>query len=136
MPIRLQPDLLRKLSRQRRDHARRLGESLVERGHELVMQITRDAESLSKYTDITVVSLVGGMDYEKQKSQLRKPVDIVAATPGRLLDFARSGAIDLSAVEILIIDEADRMFDVLMGEAVGPRKRYIQSHSNEAELDI
>ncbi len=79
---------------------------------ELVMQIERDAESLSKYTDITVVSLVGGMDYDKQKNQMRKPVDIVAATPGRLLDFARSNIIDLSQVEIMIIDEADRMLSM------------------------
>ena len=79
---------------------------------ELVMQITRDAESLSEYTDITVASLVGGMDYDKQKSQMRVPVDIVVATPGRLLDFARSRVIDLSEVEILVIDEADRMLSM------------------------
>lgn len=79
---------------------------------ELVMQISRDAEALSKYTHINIVSLVGGMDYEKQKNQLKNPVDIVAATPGRLLDFARSGNIDLSEVEILVIDEADRMLSM------------------------
>lgn len=79
---------------------------------ELVMQITRDAHELVKYTDIGVVSLVGGIDYEKQKSQLKKTVGIVVATPGRLLDFARSGYIDLSDVEIMIIDEADRMLSM------------------------
>ena len=79
---------------------------------ELVMQITRDAEVFSKYTDINVVSLVGGIDYDKQKGQLASPVDIVVATPGRLLDFARKGAVDLSQVEILVIDEADRMLSM------------------------
>lgn len=79
---------------------------------ELVMQITSDADSLTKYTDMTVVSLVGGMDYEKQKNQLKKRVDIVVATPGRLLDFTRSKVIDLSQVEIMIIDEADRMLSM------------------------
>lgn len=79
---------------------------------ELVMQITQDAHDLAKYTDIGVAALVGGMDYEKQKSQLKKPVGIVVATPGRLLDFARSGYIDLSDVEIMIIDEADRMLSM------------------------
>lgn len=79
---------------------------------ELVMQISNDADDLAAHTDISVVSLVGGMDYERQKTQLKKQVDVVVATPGRLLDFARSGVIDLSAVEILIIDEADRMLSM------------------------
>ncbi len=79
---------------------------------ELVMQITADAHNLSKYTKLSVVSLVGGIDYEKQKKQLTKQVDIVVATPGRLLDFARSGTLDLSQVEILVIDEADRMLSM------------------------
>lgn len=79
---------------------------------ELVMQIASDAESLITYTDIQVATLVGGIDYEKQKTKLKKPVDIVVATPGRLLDFARSNIVDLSAVEIMIIDEADRMLSM------------------------
>lgn len=79
---------------------------------ELVLQISKDAHELAKYTDIGVAALVGGIDYEKQKSQLKKPVGIVVATPGRLLDFARSGYIDLSDVEIMIIDEADRMLSM------------------------
>ena len=79
---------------------------------ELVMQIASDAESLIKYTDISVATLVGGMDYEKQKTKLKKQVDIVVATPGRLLDFARSNIVDLSDVEIMIIDEADRMLSM------------------------
>ena len=79
---------------------------------ELVMQIASDAESLITYTDIQVATLVGGIDYEKQKTKLKKPVDIVVATPGRLLDFARNNIVDLSEVEIMIIDEADRMLSM------------------------
>ena len=79
---------------------------------ELVMQIAHDADGLSAKTDITVVSVVGGMDYEKQKKQLARPVDIIIATPGRLLDFCRNQVIDLSRVETLIIDEADRMLSM------------------------
>jgi ATP-dependent RNA helicase RhlB len=79
---------------------------------ELVMQITSDAEGLSAYTDITTVSIVGGMDYEKQKKRMQSSVDIVVATPGRLLDFCRSNIIDLSHVESLVIDEADRMLSM------------------------
>ena len=79
---------------------------------ELVMQIKKDADGLSRYTDIKVICLVGGIDYERQKKQLKSPVDVVVATPGRLLDFARSGVVDLAEVEILIIDEADRMLSM------------------------
>ena len=79
---------------------------------ELVMQIANDAHSLASETDLKISTLVGGIDYEKQKSEMRKPVDIVVATPGRLLDFARSGIINLSQVEIMIIDEADRMLSM------------------------
>jgi len=79
---------------------------------ELVLQITQDAELLGEFTDLKVLAVVGGMDYEKQKSQLRKPIDIVVATPGRLLDFLRSKVINLSSVETLIIDEADRMLSM------------------------
>jgi ATP-dependent RNA helicase RhlB len=80
---------------------------------ELVMQISKEARDLSKYTDLNIVSVFGGMDYVKQRKQLaRGAVDIVVATPGRLLDFKRRGDLTLKKVEILIIDEADRMLDM------------------------
>lgn len=80
---------------------------------ELVMQIASDARDLTKYTKLNVVTLVGGIDYQKQQDQLDKGiVDIVAATPGRLLDFVRNRNIDLSFIEFLVLDEADRMLDM------------------------
>ena len=79
---------------------------------ELVMQIADDAEKLSAYTKICIVPIVGGIDYEKQKQFMRSKVDIVVATPGRLLDFCRSNIIDLSRIESLVIDEADRMLSM------------------------
>jgi len=80
---------------------------------ELVLQIADEARALAKYTSFSVVSVFGGMDYEKQRQQLgRKKTDIVVATPGRLLDFKRRKDIDLSQVEVMIIDEADRMLDM------------------------
>ena len=79
---------------------------------ELVIQITEDAKALTKFTDIKVTTLVGGMDYEKQRRKLKERVDIIVATPGRLLDFTRSGAAVLNQVEILILDEADRMLSM------------------------
>ena len=80
---------------------------------ELVLQIADEAVLLSKYCRFSIVSVFGGMDYEKQRRQLTgKPVDIVVATPGRLLDFKRRRDLDLKLVEILVIDEADRMLDM------------------------
>lgn len=80
---------------------------------ELVLQIAEEARQLSKYCGLKTVSVFGGMDYEKQRRQLADaPTDIVVATPGRLLDFQRRKEIVLNRVEVLIIDEADRMLDM------------------------
>jgi ATP-dependent RNA helicase RhlB len=79
---------------------------------ELVLQISEEARHLSKYTDLKTISVFGGMDYEKQRQQLSTEVDIVVATPGRLLDFQRRRDISLKKIEVLIIDEADRMLDM------------------------
>ncbi len=80
---------------------------------ELVIQIAEDAEDLAKYTDITIAPVYGGMDYAKQEANIRNNyLDIVVATPGRLLDFKRKQFIMLNQVEIFVIDEADRMLDM------------------------
>ncbi len=80
---------------------------------ELVMQIAEEGRQLAKYTNLNITSVFGGMDYEKQRRELnRKQSDIVVATPGRLLDYKRQGDVRLDAVQILIIDEADRMLDM------------------------
>ena len=80
---------------------------------ELVMQIAKDAEDLSRHTDIHIVTLIGGVDYDRQRQQLeRKLVDILVATPGRLMDFHSQRQIHLDRVELLVIDEADRMLDM------------------------
>ncbi|MCX2982477.1 ATP-dependent RNA helicase RhlB [Halieaceae bacterium IMCC14734] len=80
---------------------------------ELVMQIAADAVDLAKHTGLQVSTLIGGMDYQKQLNQLqRNPVDIVVATPGRLLDFMGRRDLFLDRVECLVLDEADRMLDM------------------------
>lgn len=80
---------------------------------ELCLQIARDAEDLGKYTGLETLAVYGGMDLQEQRSVLRnKYVDIVVATPGRLLDFRQRQDVDFSKVEILVIDEADRMLDM------------------------
>lgn len=80
---------------------------------ELVVQIGEDAKLLTKHTDLQVATLIGGMDYQKQLNQLQHAlVDIVVATPGRLLDFQSRRDLFLDQVEILVLDEADRMLDM------------------------
>jgi ATP-dependent RNA helicase RhlB len=80
---------------------------------ELVMQIAQDAEDLARYTDLQVATLIGGMDYQKQLNRLHTTViDLVVATPGRLLDFMSRRDLYLDHVEILVLDEADRMLDM------------------------
>jgi len=80
---------------------------------ELVLQISDEARQLSKYCALKIVSVFGGMNYVKQKKELAAgPVDIIVATPGRLLDFKRNRDIILNKTEVLIIDEADRMLDM------------------------
>ncbi|MAD43923.1 MAG: ATP-dependent RNA helicase RhlB [Oceanospirillaceae bacterium] len=80
---------------------------------ELAMQIGKDAEGLARYTGLNIVTIVGGMDYEKQKKQLRNHVvDVLVATPGRLIDFMRSEDVFLDQVDVLVLDEADRMLDM------------------------
>jgi ATP-dependent RNA helicase RhlB len=80
---------------------------------ELVLQISEEARQLSKYCALRTVPVFGGMDYAKQRKQLAAgSVDIIVATPGRLLDFQRHHDISLKEIEVLIIDEADRMLDM------------------------
>ena len=80
---------------------------------ELVMQIAADAEDLGKYTGLNIATLIGGMDYQKQLNRLGNHViDLVVATPGRLIDFMQRRDVYLDHVEILVLDEADRMLDM------------------------
>ena len=79
---------------------------------ELAIQIHKDACTLGIFTDLETALVFGGMDHELQRRKLNTPLDVLIGTPGRVIDFSRSGALDLSKVEILVIDEADRMLDM------------------------
>ena len=80
---------------------------------ELALQIESDAKDLTKFTDLNVVTLLGGVDFDKQMSQLNKNfVDIIVATPGRLIDFVEQKEVWLDQIEFLVIDEADRLLDM------------------------
>lgn len=79
---------------------------------ELVVQICQDADLLGRHTGIKIQPIFGGVDYEKQRQALRDGVDIIVATPGRLIDYFKQRVFSFDQVEALVIDEADRMFDM------------------------
>lgn len=80
---------------------------------ELVIQITKDARAIGKYTPLRVAAVYGGTDYKKQQKDIsNRPVDILVATPGRLLDFTGRKLVQLRQAGIMILDEADRMLDM------------------------
>ena len=79
---------------------------------ELAMQIHKDACELGIFTGLNIAVVFGGMDHEKQRKTLDCQLDVLIGTPGRVIDYSRSGALRLNLVEVLVIDEADRMLDM------------------------
>lgn len=79
---------------------------------ELAVQVQEEAEKLSKATNLKCASFYGGVGYDKQVASLKSGVDIIIGTPGRVIDLNQGGQMDLSSVAFLVIDEADRMFDM------------------------
>jgi ATP-dependent RNA helicase RhlB len=79
---------------------------------ELVVQVAADAEKLGAFTGLITEAVFGGMDYREQRDELRRGVDILVGTPGRLLDYLGQGVMSLRHVEVFVVDEADRMFDM------------------------
>jgi len=79
---------------------------------ELAVQIHKDAEQLGKYTGLRLAVVFGGADYDKQRQQLEDGVDVLVATPGRIIDYFKQHIFSLKSVEAMVLDEADRMFDL------------------------
>jgi len=79
---------------------------------ELAAQVENSIKTYGKYVPLRIASIYGGTRMGPQISRLRKGVDVLVATPGRLLDHLGQGTVDLSAVDTLVLDEADRMLDM------------------------
>jgi ATP-dependent RNA helicase RhlB len=79
---------------------------------ELVLQIREDAARLGHYVPLAYQAVFGGIEYRKQRDALAKRPDVLIGTPGRLLDYEQQRATTFASVEILVVDEADRMFDM------------------------
>src|SRR5277367_5051589 len=79
---------------------------------ELAVQIHHDAEILGRHTGLKQAVVYGGVDYEKQRRTLSEGVDVLIGTPGRLIDYFKQHVFDLRHAQVLVLDEADRMFDL------------------------
>jgi ATP-dependent RNA helicase RhlB len=79
---------------------------------ELAVQIHRDAEVLGRHTGFRQAVVFGGVDYDKQRRQLEEGVDVLIGTPGRLIDYYKQRVFDMRQAQVLVLDEADRMFDL------------------------
>ena len=79
---------------------------------ELAIQIHKDAEGIGAHTGLKLGLVYGGTGYEQQREVLRQGVDILIGTPGRLIDYFKQGVYDLRVCQVVVLDEADRMFDL------------------------
>jgi ATP-dependent RNA helicase RhlE len=110
---------------------------------ELAEQVYEGARAYGRYTGITAVAVYGGVGMEPQARALKRGVDIVIATPGRFLDHLGRGYVDLSDVEVLILDEADRMLDMgfapdvrrILGALPAERQTMLFSATITADVD-
>jgi ATP-dependent RNA helicase RhlB len=79
---------------------------------ELAVQIHSDAEGLGKFTGLKLAIVFGGVDYDKQRRILEQGVDVLIGTPGRIIDYFKQHVFDLKHIQVAVMDEADRMFDL------------------------
>ena len=97
---------------QRGGRGRRRAALILAPTRELAIQIHRDAEILVQYTGLTLGLAFGGVDYDKQRRTLEAGVDVLIGTPGRIIDFFRAARLRPAHVQVMVLDEADRMFDL------------------------
>jgi ATP-dependent RNA helicase RhlB len=98
-----------------RDEERKPGKPcclIISPTRELALQIMNDAEAIGRHCGFKMVAIFGGVDYKKQAEALKRGVDIVVATPGRLIDYTKQRFFDPKGIRYLVVDEADRLFDM------------------------
>lgn len=109
--------ILHKLSpfytgKERKLRGKRIRALIITPTRELAVQVQASVAAYGKYLDLTSMAMYGGVDSEEQKQRLIWGVDIIVATPGRLLDMAHQRALHFDELEVLVLDEADRMLDM------------------------
>ncbi|MFT3783616.1 MAG: DEAD/DEAH box helicase [Nibricoccus sp.] len=85
---------------------------VLEPTRELAAQVETSFRDFARFTDIRTVAVFGGVGYGHQRSELKRGVDVIVATPGRLMDYLKEGTISLRDLQILVLDEVDRMLDM------------------------
>ncbi|MBI2497216.1 MAG: DEAD/DEAH box helicase, partial [Opitutae bacterium] len=85
---------------------------ILEPTRELAVQVEEAFKTFARFTDLRVTVVYGGVGYGKQREDLARGMDVLAATPGRLLDFMEQGEVRLDHIDILVLDEVDRMLDM------------------------
>ncbi|MFI5336713.1 MAG: DEAD/DEAH box helicase [Opitutales bacterium] len=93
-------------------HAPRPRVLVLEPTRELAAQVETAFHDFARFTDLRTVAIFGGVGYGHQRTELKRGVDIMVATPGRLMDYIQDGSINLRDVQILVLDEVDRMLDM------------------------
>ena len=93
--------------------------------HELASQIAEVFEKIAQKTRVKITTIFGGIEQEKQIQTLYKGVDIVIATPGRMFDLQHQGALDVSRIDILVLDEADHMLDLGFIDDIRDMMRFV-----------
>jgi ATP-dependent RNA helicase RhlB len=93
-------------------HATSIRALVVAPTRELAVQIHKDAAVLARHTGLKLAVVFGGTDYEKQRQLVAEGVDVLIGTPGRIIDYFKQHVFDLRHVQVLVLDEADRMFDL------------------------
>jgi len=85
---------------------------VLEPTRELAAQVETAFHDFARFTDLRSVAVFGGVGYGHQRTELKRGVDVIVATPGRLMDYLKDGAISLRDIQILVLDEVDRMLDM------------------------
>ena len=101
---------------------------------ELAIQIAADAESLTTYTDIKTTIVCGGLSWDKQARSLDEGTDLVVGTPGRLMDYERKRILKLKRLQVVVVDEADRMFDMGFIQDINHLFRYMPKKSERQSM--
>ena len=101
---------------------------------ELAIQIHREGQALGEFTGLRMLAVYGGEGYVRQERKLRAGVDIVVGTPGRLIDYTRRRVLNLNHIQFLVIDEADRLFDMGFWDELRDIFRFLPTAKNRQSM--
>ncbi len=104
--------LFTRLMAQNEDNSNRLRALVIAPTRELAYQIYQDAITLNKHLNFNIGLAYGGKDYQQQRQIIESGIDILIGTPGRIIDYYKQSVFKLDAIEVMVLDEADRMFDL------------------------